>query len=55
MLVATNFGLITLIANGYRALVYAIIGVVVVPLATDVVRKLAAATRSRAGVETGKA
>jgi len=38
MLVATNFGLITLIANGYRALVYAIIGVVVVPLATDVVR-----------------
>ena len=53
--VATEFGLIALIASGYRALAYLIILIFVVPLFTLGIRTLIAARRVRASADAGAA
>ena len=50
MLLADRFGLVTLIARGYRALAYILIAVYVVPLLTYGVWQLWAAHRMGTGM-----
>ena len=47
MILADRFGLVALIASGYRAFAYILLAVFVVPLCTIGVRRIMAASRQR--------